>query len=54
MTPGPGNYESKSMMGGPKFCMAKKRENKLNSETPGPGAYDPEQEWTNVKFPSHL
>lgn len=53
-TPGPGNYQSFSQLGGPKYVMAKKRENKLESETPGPGAYDPFLNFVNIKAPAHL
>lgn len=53
-TPGPGNYDTRSQLGGPKFVMAKKRENKLDYETPGPGSYDPFLDFVNIKQPSHL
>lgn len=39
-TPGPGTYESRSVLAGPKFSMRSKHDT-LGSPVPGPGAYDP-------------
>ena len=39
-TPGPGNYESKSQLSGPKFSLRPKHES-IGAQVPGPGTYQP-------------
>ena len=42
--PGPGTYETKSALSGPKFSMRAKVE-KLGETLPGPGAYEPKHKF---------
>jgi Sperm-tail PG-rich repeat len=43
-TPGPGTYESKSALAGPKFSMRSKHDH-LTANVPGPGTYEPKHDF---------
>src|SRR5207248_1913315 len=51
--PGPGMYEPKSSLGGPKFVIGgDKRYKDTNTMSPGPGAYDAKDELAKAHGPS--
>jgi len=48
-SPGPGNYHSPSKQAGPKYTIGEKRNQKLASQTPGVGAYNPSDKMVKSK-----
>lgn len=46
---GPGQYDSPSKLGGPKYTIGKKRKLKVSNDVPGSGAYNANDKLTKPK-----
>jgi hypothetical protein len=49
---GPGQYDSPSKLGGPKYTIGEKREHSPDNFNPGPGAFNPNETLTKNRSPS--
>lgn len=49
---GPGQYDSPSRMGGPRYTIGEKREQSPDNKNPGPGAFNPNDSITKARVPA--